>query len=195
MKVISRNQVHADLWPVCACFKNYFDEIYYMQLLYFCMCFEDEKILHAKIINVKNKFAAFEALSAFIWGYIVYVFNFFNNSHLKYCFCSQVIGDTGQGFVNFVFFCVLQAKVRQYVKDVIRRCWDCCNHDDVIDDESFTASVTPSQMSSCSSDPQRDRIEDWHNVCNFLRIIICDCVLENRLSTHKKWNPFFACAW
>ena len=69
------------------------------------------------------------------------------------------MGDTGQGFVNFVIFSVLQAEVRQYVKDVIRRCWDCCNHD-VIDDESFTASVTPSQMSSCSSDPPRDRIED-----------------------------------
>ena len=100
-----------------------------------------------------------------------------NNFYLL--FCPQAIGDNGQGFLNFVFFCVLQARVRQYTRDKICRCLSNkkhhmysdknCNKD--INDDSFTASGTPSQMSNYSSDPPRDWIEDLFcliNICIFV---------------------------
>ena len=87
------------------------------------------------------------------------------------CFILQAIGDSGQGFLNFLFFCVLQRRVRQYTLDVIRQClryskYYCKHHTDKtstnnIIDDSYTESCTPSQMSNYSSDPPRDWVEEW----------------------------------
>lgn len=80
----------------------------------------------------------------------------------------QAIGDNGQGFLNFIFFCVLQNKVRQYMVNLLWQylsCKRCCRrhsnkncNDDI--EESFTDSVTPSQMSNYSSDPPRSWYEE-----------------------------------
>ena len=67
----------------------------------------------------------------------------------------QAVGDSAQGFCNFVLFCVFQKKVRDYTKHLICRCVGCgCvkpKQSDVKDDDYNYKSITPSQMSDFST--------------------------------------------
>ena len=71
----------------------------------------------------------------------------------------QAVGDSAQGFFNFVLFCVFQKKVRDYTKHLICRCVGCgwvkLKQSDVKDDDC-DKSITPSQMSDFSADPPCD---------------------------------------
>ena len=87
--------------------------------------------------------------------------------------CLQAIGDNGQGFLNFMFLCVLQDKVRQHMLNlqwqylVCKRCHRLSNkncNDEILESTDdimeSTASNTPSQMSNYSSDQPRSWYEE-----------------------------------
>jgi len=80
-------------------------------------------------------------------------------------FCPQAVGDSAQGFLNFLLFCVLQERVRQYMWNAIMQCLRCkCTkknyYSDDFNDSLTPSGTTPSQMSNYSSDPPRYWVED-----------------------------------
>ncbi|XP_065901767.1 G-protein coupled receptor 157-like isoform X2 [Dysidea avara] len=75
-----------------------------------------------------------------------------DHTWLKYL---NAIGDSAQGFFNFILFCVFQKKVREYTIYVICRCMGCLKVKPSVKDD-IDHSFTPSQMSNFSSDPPDD---------------------------------------